>query len=56
MVRGIGGNMSPHIQPSLHIGINPVPALIPEASGPPVYAAENAGYEGMLEDLYGVNS
>lgn len=27
MVRGIGGNMTPQIQPSLHIGINPVPAL-----------------------------
>lgn len=27
MVRGIGGTMKPIIQPSLHVGINPVPAL-----------------------------
>lgn len=27
MVRGIGGTLKPKIQPSLHVGINPVPAL-----------------------------
>lgn len=31
MVRGIGGTIKPVIQPSLHIGINPVPALTTSA-------------------------
>lgn len=39
-----------------YTSFNATEKMIPEASGPPVYAAEDAGYEGMLEDLYGVNN
>lgn len=31
MVKGLGGTVKPQIQPSLHIGINPVPALTTSA-------------------------